>query len=407
MTLFIHDYGGYAFTLQLAQQLASLGQCVHYTYSVTTQLVQRLDPAGMNGRFSIQGITLAHPFQKYSFRQRRTAEIEHGQRVAAAILAQRPDVVVSANAPLDAQVLIWEAASKIGALHVYWFQDAIGLATRRLLRGRLPLLGEVVGWYYESLERRLLRQSDRVVLISPDFQPLMARWGIEPNKIRVIPNWAPLEELPIQPKDNPWAQAHGLDQTFVFLYAGILGLKHNPELFMHLARAFAGQAQVVVVSDGGGADWLKKQAHAQGLDNLKVLPFQPKAALPQVLGTADVLVSILKPEAGIFSVPSKVLSYLCAGRPLLLSMPLENQAARLVREARAGLVAAPQDITGWLQSAQKLFNNECLRANMGANARTYAETHFDIQTITHQFESVFGIIQFIRCPAQNMQAIIW
>ena len=247
----------------------------------------------------------------------------------------------------------------------------------------------MVGWYYESLERRLLRQSDRVVLISPDFQPLMARWGIEPNKIQVIPNWAPLEELPIQPKDNPWAQAQGLDQTFVFLYAGILGLKHNPELFVHLARAFAGQAQVVVVSDGGGADWLKKQAHAQGLDNLKVLPFQPKAALPQVLGTADVLVSILKPEAGIFSVPSKVLSYLCAGRPLLLSMPLENQAARLVRDARAGLVAAPQDITGWLQSAQKLINNECLRANMGANARTYAETHFDIQAIIQVNSSRF------------------
>jgi hypothetical protein len=84
-----------------------------------------------------------------------------------------------------------------------------------------------------------------------------------------------------------------------------------------------------------------------------------------------------------------VLTYLCAGRPLLLSMPLENKAARLVRQAQAGLAVAPHDLPGWLGAARDLREQERLRTVMGANARAYAETHFDIRPIAGQFESLF------------------
>ena len=63
-----------------------------------------------------------------------------------------------------------------------------------------------------------------------------------------------------------------------------------------------------------------------------MLPYQPFDRLPEVLASADVLVVILEPEAGRFSVPSKTLSYLCAGRAVLGSMPATNPAARLLTE---------------------------------------------------------------------------
>jgi colanic acid biosynthesis glycosyl transferase WcaI len=384
----IHDYGGYAFTLQLAQALAAHGHQVSYLYSETTQLVRRLDPAGSNGRLAIHGVSLARPFRKYSFWQRRVAEHEHGGKVVEMILEERPEVVISANAPLDAQAGLLAASRKIGARFVFWFQDAVGLATRRLLRGKLPLLGEGVGLYYEALERRLARLSDHIILISEDFLSLMEAWGVSRCKVATIPNWAPLDETPPMPKDNPWAREHGLADRFVFLYAGILGLKHDPGRLVELARALAGQAKVVVVSEGGGAEWLADQVTRLNLNNLLLLPFQPKDDLPHMFGAADVLVSILNNEAGTFSVPSKVLSYLCAQRPLLLSLPVDNQAARLVCQAQAGLVACPEDREAWVAAARCLLQDESLRKEMGANGRAYAETHFDIHKIAGQFLNV-------------------
>lgn len=388
MKIVLHDYGGYAFTLQLAGILAIDGHEVCYVYSETTQLVQRLDPAAGNGRLAVHGVTLESPFRKYSFLQRRAAECEHGRKVAETILQERPDVVISANAPLDAQARLLAASRRVGARFTYWFQDAVGLATRRLLQGKLPLFGDGIGQYYEALERRLARNSDRMVLISEDFLPLMDAWGIARSRIATIPNWAPLEEIPSLPKDNPWAGQHGLAGQFVFLYAGILGLKHDPQRLVELATAVEGQALVVVVSEGGGVDWLAEQSARLNLSNLVLLPFQPKEYLPQMFGAADVLVSILSRDAGKFSVPSKVLSYLCAQRPLLLSLPPDNQAARLVCGAQAGLVVSPDDQEAWAAAARRLIQDKALRQQMGDNGRAYAEAHFDIHTIAAQFQNV-------------------
>ena len=66
----------------------------------------------------------------------------------------------------------------------------------------------------------------------------------------------------------------------------------------------------------------KRPAKACG--SLRCLGFQPFEVLPDVLGSADVLVAILEPDAGVFSVPSKVLSYFCAGRPVLLAVPVKT-----------------------------------------------------------------------------------
>ena len=388
MKVLMHDYGGYAFTLQLAKAWANYGHEVCYLYGETTQMVKRLNPAEGNGRLAIHGVKLQRSFHKYSFVKRRAAELEHGQKVAETILRNRPEVVVSANTPLDAQRKLLAATRKVGARFVFWFQDAVGLATRCLLQGKIPILGEWIGLYYEALERQLAQRSDHMVLISEDFLPLMNTWGVARSRIVTIPNWAPLEEISPMPKDNPWSRRHNPADKFVFLYAGILGLKHDPRRLMELAYTVNGQAFVVVVSEGSETDWLVKQASQSNLNNLLVLPFQPKEYLSQMFGAADVLVSILSKDAGGFSVPSKVLSYFCAQRPLLLSLPTENQAARLVCALKSGLVASPDDRNTWELAAQRLIQDKALRGQMGANGRAYAEANFDIQKIAGQFLNV-------------------
>ena len=70
-----------------------------------------------------------------------------------------------------------------------------------------------------------------------------------------------------------------------------------------------------------------------------LLPFQPYERLSEVFGSADVLVVLLEKSAGAFSVPSKTLSYLCAGRPVIGLMPAENLASQLLRDAGCAVFA--------------------------------------------------------------------
>jgi colanic acid biosynthesis glycosyl transferase WcaI len=394
MRLLVHDYGGYSFSIQLSRELARRGHCVSHFYGDSTQAVKRgflqAQPDDPPGFFST-GLTLSHPFCKYSLLKRRAQECEYGRKLARAIRRLQPQVVISANTPLDAQAAALRSSHQVRASFVFWLQDAVGLATFKILTGKSLLLGQTVGRYYLWLERTLLQHSQAAVLISEDFLPLVEAWGVRREKLSVAHNWAPLDEISPLPKANPWAERQGLADKFTFLFSGVLGMKHNPGLLLDLARHWqrAPLVRVVVVSEGPAAEWLKEKGHEQGLDALQVLDFQPYQQFPGVLASADVLVAVLDLEAGLYSVPSKVLSYMCARRPLLLAVPPQNHAARIVSRSGAGLVASPSDARGFLQASQTLYDDGGLRLRMADKALSYARRNFNISSIADQFEELF------------------
>jgi glycosyltransferase involved in cell wall biosynthesis len=397
MKVFLHDYAGHPFQVQLSRALAARGHDVVHAYALGLQTPrgELAARAGETARLRLVPVEMGEGYvrDKYSFFRRRRLEIGYGERVAALIAAERPDVVLSSNTPTEAQERI-AAGCRAGGVRFYdWMQDFYSVAVDRLLRKRMPVGGVVAGAWYRWLEGRRLRAADGVVAITGDFVPLMKRqFGVAAEKISVIPNWAPLDSIPVMPKRTGWSEQHGLADKFVYLYAGTLGLKHNPALLLELARRHRHNdtIRVVVVSEGLGAEWLREQAKAEALPNLVQLPYQEFADLPQVLGSADVLIGLLEEEAGVFSVPSKVLSYLCAGRPILLAAPSVNLATRLVARERVGMTCAPSDVEAFVDAADHLRTQTGLGAVMGRRARAYAERAFPIGPIVEQFEQVLG-----------------
>ena len=392
MKILIHDYPGHPFQVQLSRKLAERGHQVLHLYAgynVTPrgELTKREDDPES---FSISPIFIRKPLQKYSFLKRWYQEREYGNLLSEEITKYSPDLVIAANTPLDAQRMALSAAQKIDARFIFWLQDVIGIASHRILREKLPVLGDIIGKYYLGLEQKLLRASDHVVLITDGFQPLMLKWGIDQKKTTVIPNWAPLEDLSPDLKENDWSIKNDVSDKFCFMYTGTLGMKHNPGLLLELAIRFKDyeSVRVMVISEGPGADWLEQKKKELGLMNLLLLPYQPFEVLPQVMASADVLIALLEVEAGVFSVPSKVLTYLCTQRPLLIAVPEENLAAKIVKQHEAGFVIPPEQKELFLSKAVLLYNKVDIRRQFGENGRRYAEKTFDINRITDQFEGI-------------------
>ena len=186
---------------------------------------------------------------------------------------------------------------------------------KKILGEKLPLIGRPISELYIHWEKKLLRESEEIVSITEDFNPLFETWGVPLGRVTVIPNWAPFDEISQTSKTNPWSKANKLNDDFVFLYSGTLGKKHNPDALVRLAQHYKQEpkTKVVVISEGLGAQWLKEQKNQLGLDNLILMNFQPFDQMSEVLGAADVLIALLEADAGVYSVPSKVLTYLCAG----------------------------------------------------------------------------------------------
>lgn len=395
MRIVVHDYAGHAFPTSLSRALAARGHVVVHAFASSLQTprgdltIKPGDPLTLE--FREIPMNPEYVRYKYSFRRRRNMEIRYGKEVAKFISAWKPDAVLSGNTPTEAQEPITRAAIADGGRFYYWVQDFYSLAVDKILRRKLPIAGAWVGAWYRHLDRRQFRRSSKIIAITEDFTPILSdEFGVDISKITVVPNWALIEEIPLLPKNNDWSRRHALHDKFVYLYSGTIGMKHNPAMLLDLARRHMenDDVRVVIVSEGIGAEWLRKEAAAAKLTNLMILPYQPFHELPSVLASGDVLVGILEEEAGTFSVPSKTLSYLCAGRPLLLAIPLGNLAARLTRDHKAGLTVAPGDLEGFITSACLLRDSDALRSELATNARAYAEKTFPIERTADIFADI-------------------
>lgn len=386
MKIVVHDYSGHPFQVQLSRELARRGHAVTHLFFSEFQtprgnlVRQPGDPAG----FDVRGLSIGEPFQKASFVKRRAQEQRYGRLCGAEIERLKPDVVISSNAPLDSQKAIQAASARAGAGFVFWVQDLYGEAIRRILSGKWPVIGDLVGRFYQALEMGMLRRSDEIVVITEDFIPILTRAGVPATRITSIENWAPLDEIVVAAPANRWGAANGFHGRRNIVYAGTIGYKHNPGVLLKLAAET--EAFVTVFSEGVVADTLAEQG--RGLPNFAVRPWVPFADLPEMLASADMVVAFVEPDAGICSVPSKVLTYLAAGRPILAAIPDANLATRMIRRAGAGVVVEPGDDAGLVAAAKRLLADPAALAAMGPKGRAYAEQAFDITALGDRFERI-------------------
>lgn len=381
MSVLLYDHAGHNFTYELSVELCSRGVPISYAY--TSGLTSPHGSLKGTANMRVLAFGKGRVFNRYRVSKRILNECRIG--LEAVRLARRLRVrhIVTCNMPIIILMILAASCAMQGRRLTIWFQDSqAGIAASVLGSPVMTrLLALLEGWS--------LRRADRVIAISPAMVDEARQMGVSEANVRLLRNWAPLSAIPTVEKVNPWSLAHALHNTFVYLYSGTLGLKHSPELLLSLSRWIQSthvDATVVVVSEGDVAEQLQATSQAEDLP-LKVYPFQPAACLPEVLGTSDVCVVLLEPHASEFSVPSKVWSYMCAGRPILGAMPSQNDASHVVAdEARCGLVVSgPDSESRFLAAASVLLMNSDLRKEFGRRARAEAESRFNGNKTTEDF----------------------
>jgi colanic acid biosynthesis glycosyl transferase WcaI len=390
----VHDYSGHPGQAQLSRALAGRGYDVTHqhcpSYATGKGSLQREPGDPVTLRFEACSMNAA--FNRYSFLTRIRQEIDYGRKAGRLIVDDRPDMAVISNVPLIAHALIARRLARHGIPMVFWLQDIYSAAIGATARKRFPTLGRPIGWVAERMERSIARSSAGIVAISPTFLDKLMAWGVA-DRATVVPNWAPIDELPVGERQNTWRQRMGLAHHPVVLYSGTLGLKHDPSILALMAselKESRPDARVVVISEGKGREWLEEWKAREQADNLVLLDFQPYEDLPTVLASADLLVAILEPDASKFSVPSKALTYLCASRAILGVIPPDNSIAEILLSHGAGQVVDPADRTTIAATVAELLGDDELRRSMGQAGRRYAESEFSPERAADRFIAVFG-----------------
>lgn len=245
------------------------------------------------------------------------------------------------------------------------------------------------------------RYADHILLVGRDMgETLSKRFdGRNVPDYTVISNWTEEDQITPLPKNNPevenFLMEHNLDDKFVVMYSGNLGLYYDLENIIQIADQFREEKNIVFLFIGEGAVKAKMQeyAHERGLENVLFLPYQPKEFIRYSLNAADVHLVVNQKGIKGVSVPSKIYGVMAAGKPVLGVLEQDSEVDRLISESGCGVRVEPQDYAGIARSIEYLYqmDREQLK-EMGLNGRSYLEKHLTKATSIDGYRNVLKSI---------------
>ncbi len=262
------------------------------------------------------------------------------------------------------------------------------------------------GFVTRTLRRILFsvyRRADKVIVLSRDMQQRCVSLGVPERILEVIPNWADTDAIVPQKTDNPFRRRHELQDRFVVMYSGNMGLAHELDSIIDAAAVLRDRTDIVWVFIGDGArrNALEDRAAALNLSNVRFLPYQPRSSLGKSLSAADVHLVSMRPLASPCVMPSKLYGILASGTPTIALAETGSELQEVIQAHDVGLTCEPNDSHALASHVQRLADDRTSVAALGRNARRLAEVSYSRTRQTARFAEV---LVEVLCP--ELQATV-
>lgn len=274
-----------------------------------------------------------------------------------------------------------------GAKFIYSCQDIypdVGIVTGKLKNPFLNFILEIVN----SVS---YKTADRITCLGEDMKRKLINKRINVDKISVIHDWADTRLLfPIPKESNPFRLVNNLNNSFVVMYSGNMGLTQGLDKLVEVASELKEKNNLKFLLIGDGADKpnLIAQISRLGLKNIKFLPYQPKEKLNNSLSSPDIhLITSKEGLAGIV-VPSKIFGILACGKPFIAWVDEDSEISYIAKKFNCGIVVQPGNVEEMVKCLEWATNNQNELKRMGENGRKAAVEFFDRKISTDKFNKL-------------------
>ena len=348
-------------------------------------------------------------FNKQRFAGRATNYMTYfASACFAGLRLDKPDVVVALTDPPIIGLTAWLAGKWAGAPLVMAFKDLFPEVTSLLPDFHSPTIDAAL----QRVNRFLVRRAATNIALGETMRRrLIENKGAPPERTVIIPDWADTTAIAPGPKQNAFAAAHGLADTFVAMHSGNLGLSQSLETLVDAAALLRDLPDFRLVFQGEGvkkAD-LEAQVRRLGLTNVLFLPFAPKADLGVSFASADVFIVSLQSGLAGYIVPSKLYGILASGRPYVAAVEDTCEVASLTRAHDCGLVAEPGNAASLAAAIRRFYEDRDLTRRCGEHARTVGLS-FDRKLQVSRYMDVFRSVSrrsvSERVPQPEQQATL-
>lgn len=233
------------------------------------------------------------------------------------------------------------------------------------------------------------RNANFITVATPGFYKRLISKGISKEKLEIVSNWS--RDIISDDKLSKNLIKSYFDATKInILYAGNLGIVQSLITILKTAKKLRedGNQKINFIFLGSGAneESLKIKAQKWNLDNVLFVPRVVSSEVTKYLNAADfLLVHLKKNELFKITIPSKILTYLKTGKPIL--MGLEGDAKDILVNAQAGFTFEPDNSEDLEQQIKKmmLLSKEEIE-KMGKLGKEYYKNNLSLESSVDKLE---------------------
>ena len=228
--------------------------------------------------------------------------------------------------------------------------------------------------YFRTKEKKLYAISDYIGCMSPANVDYILGHNpeIPREKMMICPNCIEVQDMRLNEKERKKIrEQYGIPQDKkVFIYGGNLGKPQGIPFVIECLKAQQKNKNVYFLIVGDGTEYEKLETYFSEMqpENMKLLKRLPKKEFDRVTAACDVGMIFLDHRFTIPNFPSRLLSYMQAGVPVLACTDSNSDIGKVITEGKFGW---------WCESKDALEFTRCVDNITTATLRDYGEKGYE------------------------------
>ena len=242
----------------------------------------------------------------------------------------------------------------------------------------------------KRLERKTIRESDRIVTISNSMKDILLTYEAKSENIEVICDGVDTKIFK-RTKANELRNKFGRSAENIVIFQGVIDPQDNPEIILHAAREVLKKgyrAMFWIIGDGTAVPALKKKAAEDNLaEHFYFSGWVKQEELARYISASDIgLVVLPDTLSSRGRVTLKEFEYWACGVPVIV--PRLPALEEVVADGERGFFYQPGDSKDLAQKIILLIEDKDTRKKMGQKGIEVVKERFEWQKLTNHYVKI-------------------
>ena len=233
--------------------------------------------------------------------------------------------------------------------------------------------------YFKRMENRIYKGADKITAHTNGGKEYLIKTNnIQKEKISTINNWLDFKDYEYAQNKNIFRKKYGLENKFIFLFAGIMGPAQNLDFIIQIAEMITDLPDVyfLFLGEGSAKKRLQKKVKNHKLENVVFKGFVTKDEYACLAKEVDVGLVSLSAKNKTPVMPGKILGFMAASIPIVAFLHKDSDGHDLIKQAKCGYSLVPDNLDEATKLIRMVYEEKNKIKNLGKNGYEYAEKNF-------------------------------